>query len=238
MPQASDWTDTTAMAIFPFVLVPYQSWLMRTDSKRVDAPVQKLVYRPVPCQLNKYTWQAVEPRQVAWLIRQFNAWFAHHHTVLVRGDSEPEYFAASGDTPAKIVFAHGFFASALHEISHWCVAGRKRRQLNDFGYWYAPDGRSQAQQQAFEQVEIIPQAIECLLTLACGRRFRVSQDNLSADFDTHVSTFPSDVCQQAVTFWQTGDKLPTDAKRLLSQLQPLRPYPMSTATIYHNFLRP
>ncbi len=34
-----------------------------------------------------------------------------------------------------------FFASALHEISHWCVAGKARREQVDFGYWYCPDGR-------------------------------------------------------------------------------------------------
>ncbi|GAM69307.1 transporting ATPase [Vibrio sp. JCM 19236] len=26
----------------------------------------------------------------------------------------------------------------MHEIAHWCVAGPKRRLLEDFGYWYEP----------------------------------------------------------------------------------------------------
>lgn len=159
-----------------------------------------------------------EQSLTAWLIELFNAIFAPQNTVLVRGDNEPEYFPATQDHPARIVFAHGFFASALHEISHWCIAGRQRRQLPDYGYWYAADGRNQAQQQAFEQVEIKPQAIECLFTLACQRSFRVSQDNLFADFDTSQSTFAQDVFEQALHYTHHPSTLPRDAQRLLALL--------------------
>ncbi|WP_417667272.1 elongation factor P hydroxylase, partial [Pseudidiomarina sp.] len=41
----------------------------------------------------------------------------------------------------------------LLEMSHWCIAGEKRRQLEDYGYWYLPDGRDAQQQHAFEQAE-------------------------------------------------------------------------------------
>jgi hypothetical protein len=51
-----------------------------------------------------------------WLIELFNTVFAAQNTVLVRGDYEPEYFPATLEAPAQIVFAHGFFASALHEL--------------------------------------------------------------------------------------------------------------------------
>ncbi len=50
------------------------------------------------------------------------------------------------------------FASALHEISHWCIAGKARRELVDFGYWYCPDGRDAMTQSQFEDVEVKPQA--------------------------------------------------------------------------------
>jgi len=155
-----------------------------------------------------------------WLIHLFNSMFAQTNmdgvpTILVRGDSEPEYFASRDGNPARIEFAHGFFASALHEISHWCVAGKKRRQLDDFGYWYVADGRDEATQKLFEQVEIKPQAIECLLNLALGRYFYVSQDNLNADFDTSNSTFASDVYLQAYDFLQNPQFLSKDAKRLI-----------------------
>lgn len=155
-----------------------------------------------------------------WLIHLFNGIFAQTNmdgvpTILVRGDGEPEYFASRDGNPARIEFAHGFFASALHEISHWCVAGKKRRQLDDFGYWYVADGRDEATQKLFEQVEIKPQAIECLLNLALGRYFYVSQDNLNADFDTSNSTFASDVYLQAYDFLQNPQFLSKDAKRLI-----------------------
>ena len=153
-----------------------------------------------------------------WLIQLFNTLFADQQVILVRSNDEPEYFPAQNDKPARIEFAHGFFASALHEISHWCVAGDARRELSDFGYWYAPDGRSAAQQQAFERVEIKPQALECLFTLACGRNFQVSQDNLFADFDTSSSTFASDVYQQVKSYIAKPHTLPRDAKTLLIAL--------------------
>lgn len=136
-----------------------------------------------------WAWQTLEPwpamadegQQVDWLICHFNLWFAHRHVVLVRGADEPEYLPATHNQPARIMFAHGYFASALHEISHWCIAGEQRRTLPDLGYWYAPDGRTAEQQALFEQVEIKPQALEWLFTTACQRKFQVSLDNLNGE---------------------------------------------------------
>ncbi|MDO4896915.1 MAG: elongation factor P hydroxylase [Moraxella sp.] len=149
-----------------------------------------------------------------WLITLFNALYAPH-TTLIHSTGEPEYFAPKDGKSAQIAFAHGFFASSLHEISHWCVAGKQRRMLDDFGYWYCPDGRDQATQALFEQVEIKPQAIECLLNLALGRYFYVSQDNLNADFDTSQSRFAQDVYDKAHSFLQNPSTLPPDARRLI-----------------------
>ena len=153
-----------------------------------------------------------------WLINLFNTLFANQEVILERGMDEPEYFPAKDNQPARIEFAHGFFQSALHELSHFFIAGEQRRQLSDFGYWYAPDGRTAAQQQAFERVEIKPQALECLFSLACGRDFQVSQDNLFADFDTSTSTFANDVYQQAKAYIAEPHTLPRDAKTLLQKL--------------------
>ena len=98
------------------------------------------------------------------------------------GHDEPIYLPSDAIIQHhRILFAHGFFASALHEISHWCIAGEQRRLLVDFGYWYEPDGRSAEQQREFEKVEIKPQAIEWILTKACGRKFNISTDNLDGD---------------------------------------------------------
>ncbi|MGM8872163.1 elongation factor P hydroxylase [Psychrobacter sp. 2Y5] len=152
------------------------------------------------------------------LMQLFNQLFIDQQVQLVRGGHEPEYFPAHNGELARIEFAHGFFNSALHEISHWCIAGKARRQLSDFGYWYAADGRSEAQQHAFERLEIKPQALECLFTLACQRPFQVSQDNLFADFDSSHSTFASDVYRQAQSYIAQPQSLPRDAQTLLKTL--------------------
>ncbi|KTF08233.1 protein containing DUF462 [marine sediment metagenome] len=51
-----------------------------------------------------------------WLIQLFNTLFTNQQVILVRSEGEPEYFPAQDNEPARIEFAHGFFASALHEI--------------------------------------------------------------------------------------------------------------------------
>jgi len=115
------------------------------------------------------------------LIVLFNATFTQtENTVLVRGDHEPIYTPAkSPQQHHQIVFAHGYFASALHEIAHWCIAGKQRRLLEDYGYWYSPDGRDVKQQTEFERVEVKPQAIEWAFSCASGKPFAVSTDNLN-----------------------------------------------------------
>ncbi|QFU02430.1 Elongation factor P hydroxylase [Halomonas sp. THAF5a] len=100
-------------------------------------------------------------------------------TRLVRGGDEPLYLPADEANPwHRVIFARGFFASALHEVSHWCIAGARRRRLEDYGYWYLPDGRDADQQRQFEAVEVAPQALERLFAEACGLPFNVSVDNL------------------------------------------------------------
>ena len=85
------------------------------------------------------------------------------------GEDEPIYLPADQQCAHhRIIFAHGFFASALHEISHWCIAGPERRLLVDFGYWYEPDGRDVLKQAEFERLEIKPQAVEWALATSCA----------------------------------------------------------------------
>ena len=130
------------------------------------------------------------------LIRLFNAQFRHsERTILQGGADEPFYLAKNNDALSVIYFREDFFSSALHEISHWCIAGAKRRTLDDYGYWYAPDGRTPEQQIEFEHVEVKPQALEWLFSLQCGVAFRMSVDNLSRDVDAS-SGFEHAVRQQ------------------------------------------
>lgn len=116
------------------------------------------------------------------LVRLFADTFADDfRTRLVPGGEEPEYRPAmTPDGWHEIIFRHDYFQSALHEVAHWCVAGSARRQLHDYGYWYDPDGRTAARQTDFERVEARPQAVEWLLTVACGKGFEVSLDNLGS----------------------------------------------------------
>jgi elongation factor P hydroxylase len=106
--------------------------------------------------------------------------FSEFNTRLEGGADEPLYLPAEANQPARIMFTRDYFASALHEVAHWCVAGEHRRRLNDYGYWYAPDGRNSAEQLEFERVEVKPQALEWIFSTACGSRFRVSADNLAS----------------------------------------------------------
>lgn len=169
---------------------------------------------PPQVQLSDWAKLNTEAEQVDWLILHFNHWFSHLNVNLVKGDFEPEYFPATVTQPARIQFAHGFFNSALHEISHWCIAGEQRRLLPDLGYWYAPDGRTQEQQALFEQVEIKPQAIEWLFAQAFGRKFRVSLDNLTGE-GGDGRTFKDNVFAQVQRYFNGEAKLPRDAKRFI-----------------------
>jgi elongation factor P hydroxylase len=139
------------------------------------------------------------------LIHLFNQTFAEsENTHLVKGQSEPIYLPANDQVNYhRIIFAHGFFASALHEIAHWCVAGQARRLLEDYGYWYCPDGRNMQQQTEFEQVEIKPQALEWAFSVACGKSFKVSTDNLNGAAVDTVG-FTNNVRAQTLAYLRLG----------------------------------
>lgn len=110
--------------------------------------------------------------------------FTRFNTCLVGGADEPLYVPPINGRPANIFFRFDYVSSALHEISHWCIAGAKRRLLEDYGYWYESDTRDVITQQQFESVEVVPQAVECILHWSAGLSFRVSVDNLSLpDYD-------------------------------------------------------
>lgn len=145
------------------------------------------------------------------LIVLFDQCFAKtENTRLVKGESEPVYLPAKlaaseagNNRFHQVVFAHGYYASALHEIAHWCIAGKARRQLEDYGYWYCPDGRDAKQQAEFELVEVKPQAIERAFSEAAGFAFKVSTDNLSG-VEPDRAAFEKKVFEQYTHFKNTG----------------------------------
>jgi len=160
------------------------------------------------------------------LVSIFNKLFvSQENTRLQMGAAEPFYQASKNGNNAVIFAREDYFSSALHEIAHWTIAGKERRQEDDFGYWYESEGRTQQQQLQFEQVEVKPQAIEWLLSLACGQKFHLSADNF---FDDNCSgdkqsqnivvseQFKKSVSEQMKSYFESG--LPTRANQLLLQL--------------------
>ena len=126
------------------------------------------------------------------------------NTRLAGGFDEPYYRPAGGQSGFhQVEFTRDYPASALHEAAHWCVAGAERRQQPDYGYWYAPDGRSAEQQAEFERVEVKPQALEWIFSVACGMQFRVSADNLDAGLGPS-DRFKRNIWLQVLRYCQQG----------------------------------
>lgn len=167
------------------------------------------------------------------LITLFNRLFGDsENTVLVAGEDEPVYLPGDGQhAQHRIVFAHGFFASALHEIAHWCIAGSERRQQIDYGYWYEPDGRTASQQLDFAKVEAKPQALEWILAQSCGHRFVISLDNLSGEA-VDITPFRTAVLTEIRRFQQQGinartEKLQKALSAFYRQPPDYRTYPVN-----------
>lgn len=158
--------------------------------------------------LNPEFWEAGVDRLLACL----NPWLERGwQTQLVAGTGEPLYCPTlQAGQPHRIYFAHGYFNSALHELAHWCLAGPERRRREDYGYWYCPDGRDARRQAEFERVEIKPQALEWWFSLASGRSFRTSLDNLSGAA-TDSRPFRLDVRRQARRYARQGLPARADA---------------------------
>lgn len=147
----------------------------------------------------------------------FDCFGESQSTLLLGGASEPFYRPAEGGSRYhELHYREDYFASALHEVSHWCIAGLARRQRADFGYWYAPEGRSAQQQSAFEVVESRPQALEWLFSKACGFPFQVSLDNFSEDANAYRARFVSQVYVEAINWQSRG--LPARAQQFFTAL--------------------
>jgi len=143
-----------------------------------------------------------------------NCFAAAFNTRLCGGAPEPIYQPATDASTGHLLwYREDYFASALHEVAHWCIAGQARRRQVDFGYWYAPDGRSPEQQAAFEAVEDKPQTLEWYFSLACDYSFQLSADNLAAGNGgiPENAAFRRRVLRQALLWQRTG--LPTRANQ-------------------------
>lgn len=104
---------------------------------------------------------------------------SRYRTCLKGGAEEPLYLPAGNEKSGvhSVIYTRDYFASALHEVAHWCLAGADRRWQTDYGYWYIKGPRTASQQIRFQQVEQVPQALEWIFSSACRFPFRVSLDD-------------------------------------------------------------
>ena len=149
------------------------------------------------------------------LIIIFNKLFqSTEQTILVAGGKEPLYQLKDNTCSFhKIIFRDDYYSSALHEIAHWCIAGTKRRQLEDYGYWYKSE-RTLTDQFSFEQVEIKPQAMEWIFSAAAGAKFNISLDNFQ--LKKVNSNFKLEIYKQVLLYIQQG--LPARAEKIKNNL--------------------
>ena len=157
-----------------------------------------------------------QPLDASQVMCLFNSEFAvSDKTELIGGAAEPYYEPGS---PHRIYFRADYVRSALHEVAHWCVAGKRRRQLPDYGYWYSPDGRDADQQQAFFAVEARPQAVERCFCEAIGIPFSPSVDNVGAQIEPRqLRRFQARIQQWCDQFEHIG--LPPRAARFITALR-------------------
>lgn len=98
---------------------------------------------------------------------------------IIGGADEPYYQAPKENEKAKIFFKENYPRSLLHEMAHYCLAGPRRRKLDDYGYWYSACGRTADEQSLFEKVEARPQGLEKAMCEAIGSDFSPSLDDFS-----------------------------------------------------------
>jgi len=154
---------------------------------------------------------------VKWIEHLNDAVLIKHGTRLIGGFPEPYYKAPGTTSLAEVQFTRDYERSALHELGHWCIAGKQRRLVNDYDYWYVPDGRSDEQQRLFFDVEVKPQALENHFSTALAIPFDVSVDNLGNHPQTGVDEFSDRVNEQYARYLAAG--FPSRATEIYNCLQ-------------------
>jgi elongation factor P hydroxylase len=162
-----------------------------------------------------------EQQRLQRIIKLFDRLFlGAENTRLIGGADEPLYTPSLiAEKPHQLFFRENFVSSALHEIAHWCIAGKQRRLQQDFGYWYQPDGRTVDEQAKFESMEVKPQALEWIFSNACGQKFTPSADNLNAcEGDKADDTDFKQALVKQARQWCKSQQLPPRAKIFIEAL--------------------
>lgn len=155
----------------------------------------------------------------------FEKEFGSSHNIILCGGAEEPVYLPAGPTQAvnQLFYTRDYPASALHELAHWCLASLQQLAQKDWGHWYVPDGRSAEQQRTFQRVEARVQAVEWALSLAAGRPFRESSDNLSGEC-IDDEPFKDAIYAQALRFCEQG--LPGRAAQLFDAFAHSRAEPL------------
>lgn len=135
------------------------------------------------------------------------------------GAREPVYLPGDATGTAQLCYREDHAASALHEISHWCLAGAQRRQRVDFGYPYIDAPRSLVQQVTFLRCEVRAQALERLFAELVNVPFRCSFDDVDDRFVQLRPGFAAAV--DSVHAQLQRQKLPARAAQFASALSAL-----------------
>lgn len=133
------------------------------------------------------------------------------------GAEEPFYKAPTSDSNAVLSFRNNYPRSLLHEMAHYCLAGDRRRQIDDFGYWYSPCGRSSEEQSRFEAVEARPQGLEKAMCEILEIKFSPSLDDFSGCPPS--KTF---LCQLEESYREMLEVPPPTAQKALSGLKKIK----------------
>ena len=152
------------------------------------------------------------------IARLFNSVFEVEHGVVMSGGySEPLYMPGEqlGGGMNQVRYTYDYASSALHEASHWCMAGRTRRKLVDYGYFYDPPPRSAIMQRRFEYFELDVQALECLLSRSADIPFRASLNDVGTTLET-ADLFRCRVERRARNWLMSG--LPPRAALFMNRL--------------------
>ncbi len=151
----------------------------------------------------------------------FERCFGKEANIVCRGGAaEPFYQPATATAPAVLAYRQDYASSVLHEASHWCLAGARRRELPDFGFHYEPPPRCLIGQVRFLKQEVRAQALESLFAGAAGVPFSCSYDDVEDLYPQLRPGFAAAVAGTRRQFARAG--LPKQAQRYYTALLALR----------------
>ena len=129
------------------------------------------------------------------IIEVFNQCFLESERTRLEGEAEePWYQPRDVDDDVAVLYCRSDYpASALHEAAHWCLATRKQREQDDFGFSYIQPPRTLAQQRRFFELELRVQSLEALFADAAGVEFRVSADSFDVTHAQLIENFAQSV---------------------------------------------